>query len=410
MFQEIDTIVIGGGQAGLVMSYHLNKMGREHVVLERGRVAERWQSQRWNSLHFQFPNWSMGLPGYQFVSDDPNSFSHYSDVARFIGDYALNIKAPVRENSKVLRMEMGLDEKTYKIETENETWITRNVVIATGPFQKSAVPPSAKNLPPNIFQITATDYKCPEDLPQGAVLVVGCGASGCQIADELNKAGRKTFLSASHHRRVPRRYRGKDMFWWFEAMGRFNVTIDSFPNRRPPPSTVVTGISGGYDVNLRTFSKDGVQLLGHFTGMTDNTANFASDVNQILQSADQAYTDFIASANALNASEVEPLRRAEDIAALDSRELQTAETVNLFEENITSVIWATGHQYDFDWVQLPILESGGKPIHQRGVTSQRGVYFLGLHWMHTFESGLLSGVGEDAAYIADHIANMTGQF
>jgi len=408
MVEEIDTVVIGGGQSGLAMSHHLSHAGRAHVVLERGRVAERWHSQRWNSLRFQFPNWSVRLPGHQLVSDEPDAFSHYSAVAKFIGDYARIIKAPVRENTNVLGLRSGPQGKTYIVEIEDGNLVARNVVIATGPFQKPLIPDLGKNLPKGIFQIPATDYKSPDDLPQGAVLVIGSGASGCQIADELNKVGRKTFLCASRHRRVPRRYRGKDMFWWFEALGRFNVNIDSFPNRQPPPSVVVTGIDGGYDVNLRDFAAEGGHLLGHLTSVADSTVSFASDVNHVLDGADQAYLDFIFAADELNLDDVEPLQNGVRFEPPNWPALQTAEDLNLYSENITTVIWATGHQYDFDWVHLPIFEPNGKPIQQRGVTSQRGIYFLGLHWMHTFKSGILPFVGEDAAYIANHLANMSG--
>ena len=411
MAEHHDTVIIGGGQAGLAMSFHLHERGREHVILERQRVGERWRSERWNSLHFQFPNWSIRLPGMTYTGAEPDQFSHHTNITGFIEDCARSIAAPVRENSEVTALRRDAVTDDYLVETQNRTIRTRSVIIATGPFQRPFIPAFCDGLPSSILQIDAARYRSPNELPPGAVLVVGSGASGCQIADELYHSGRTVFLSVSRHRRVPRRYHGKDMFWWFEKLGRFDITIDVFPSRKYPPSTVVTGVNGGYDVDIRQFAKEGVQVLGHVEGISDGNMALAQDVNETLNEADKAYGDFIAAADALlvqsdlrSTLEMDERPAARGIV----RDIEIKQTLNLHESNIGAVIWATGHRFDFGWVHLPLFDFLGAPIQNRGVTSCRGIYFLGLHWMHTFKSGLLSFVGEDAAYLAHYMdANST---
>lgn len=411
MAEHHDTVIIGGGQAGLAASFHLRERGREHVILERRRVGERWRSERWNSLHFQFPNWSISLPGMTYAGAEPDQFSHHTNITRFVEDCARRIEAPVRENSEVTALRWDAATDDYLVETQNGTIGARNVIIATGPFQRSFIPGFCDGLPASIHQIDAARYRSPNELPPGAVLVIGSGASGCQIADELYHSGRTVFLSVSRHRRVPRRYHGKDMFWWFEKLGRFDITIDTFPNRKYPPSTVVTGVNGGYDVDIRRFAMEGVQILGHVQGISDGKVALASDVNEILEGADKAYADFIAAADALLVqSDLRSSLEMNDSPSPPAiaRNIEIQQTLNLHETNIGAVVWATGHRFDFGWVHLPLFDSLGAPIQNRGVTNCRGVYFLGLHWMHTFKSGLLSFVGEDAAYLADYLdANST---
>ena len=243
------------------------------------------------------------------------------------------------------------------------------------------------------------------------MLVFGSGASGCQIADELNAAGRRVYLSASRHRRVPRRYRGRDMIWWFERMGRFDVTIDSFPGGRYPPSTVVTGVGGGYDVDLRQLARDGVCLLGRVTAIVKNKVVLGDDLTAILDGADQALAAFITAAEALaERPEVaadllpSPAPRPQTVPSSSDAHTQADRSqLDLAEVGIGSVIWATGHQFDLNWVDLPVFDAAGRPDQVRGVTACAGLYFLGLHWMHTFKSGQLSYVSEDAAHVARHL-------
>lgn len=410
MAEHHDTVIVGGGQAGLAMSFHLHERGREHVILERGRVGERWRSERWNSLHFQFPNWSMRLPGMAYAGAEPEQFSHNAMVTSFIEDCARKIDAPIRENTEVIALRRDAANENYLVETQEGILKAHNVVIATGPFQRPFIPAFCNGLPSSILQMDAARYRSPDELPPGAVLVVGSGASGCQIADELYHSGRAVILSVSRHRRVPRRYRGKDMFWWFEKLGRFDITIDTFPNHKYPPSTVVTGVNGGYDVDIRQFAKDGVQVVGHVEGISDGNVALASDVNETLNAADKAYADFMVAADTLLVqSDLRASLELDDSPSLSgiAADIKIKQTLNLQEANIGTVIWATGHRFDFGWVHLPIFDSLGAPIQTRGVTSCRGIYFLGLHWMHTFKSGLLSFVGEDALYLANYMESIS---
>jgi putative flavoprotein involved in K+ transport len=237
MRERHDTVIIGGGQAGLAMSAVLQQRGWEHVVLERRRVGERWRTERWESLRFQFPNWSLELPGYAYSGDDPDGFAHWREILRVVEDYAVRTRAPVREHTEVT--ELRTDDGGFALSVPDGTIYARQVVVATGPFQRPRIPQFAETVAPSVFQTDPTCYRRPEDLPDGAVLVIGSGASGCQIGDELLRAGRTVFLSVSRHRRVPRRFRGKDVYWWLDRMGRFAQTIDSFPGGggpRPPSS------------------------------------------------------------------------------------------------------------------------------------------------------------------------------
>jgi putative flavoprotein involved in K+ transport len=281
----------------------------------------------------------------------------------------------------------------------------RRVVLATGPFQRPFVPPMSQDVRPWVLQTDPIRYRCPEQLPPGAVLVVGSGASGCQIADELLHAGRTVFLSVSRHRSIPRRYRGRDVYWWLEKMGRFAQTIDSFPGRRWPPSIVVTGVNGGYDVNVRQLAADGVRVVGRVAGASGGQVAIEANANQILDEADAAYAGFLSAARELAAQSTgEDFADEQPAASTDPAAVGEVGSLNLAKEHIGTIIWATGYAYDLGWLKAPVLDTAGGPVQRRGVTQVPGLYFLGLHWMHTIKSGLLSGVGNDAEYLAEHMA------
>jgi putative flavoprotein involved in K+ transport len=237
-----DTLIVGAGQAGLAMSAVLQRHGREHVVLERRRVGEGWRTERWDSLRFQFPNWSLQLPGWRYQGGEPDGFAHCAEIVRIIEDYAASTRAPVSEHIEVVGLRQDGAGAGFVLSLAGGSIRARRVVLATGPFQRPRIPPMSHGVSPSVLRTDPARYWCPEQLPSGAVLVVGSGASGCQIADELLRAGRTVFLSVSRHRRIPRRYRGRDVCWWLEKMGRFAQTIDSVPGRQWPPSIVVTGV------------------------------------------------------------------------------------------------------------------------------------------------------------------------
>jgi putative flavoprotein involved in K+ transport len=403
MREHHDTVIIGGGQAGLAMSAVLQERGLEHVVLERRQVGERWRTERWESLRFQFPNWTLELPGYAYRGDDPNGFAHWREIVRVIEDYAASTRAPVREHTEVT--ELRAEDGGFALSVPDGTIHARQVVVATGPFQRPRIPPLSEGVPPSVRQTDPTRYRAPEDLPDGSVLVVGSGASGCQIGDELLRAGRTVFVSVSRHRRVPRCFRGRDVYWWLERMGRFAQTIDTFPGRRWPPSTVVTGVNGGYDVNVRQMAADGVRVLGRVVGASDGALAIARDANEVLDEADAAFSDYVAAAREFAAANPDvPLAEEEPtgIAELPAA-VAEVESFDLRRENVATIIWATGYHSDYAWLRIPVFDARGRPLQQRGVTQVPGLYFLGLHWMHTFKSGLFSGVGSDAQYLAGHM-------
>jgi putative flavoprotein involved in K+ transport len=407
MPEHHDIVIVGAGQAGLAMSAVLQRYGREHVLLERRRVGERWRAERWDSLRFQFPNWSLQLPGWRYTGADPDGFAHHSEIVRIIEDYAASTRAPIREHTEVTGVELDGGGAGFVLSVAGASIHARRVVLATGPFQSPFIPPMSQDVWPWVLQTDPTRYRRPEQLPAGAVLVVGSGASGCQIADELLHAGRTVFLSVSRHRRVPRRFRGRDVYWWLEKMGRFTQTIDSFPGRLWPPSIVVTGVNGGYDVNVRQLAADGVRVVGRVAGASGGQVAIEANADQILDEADTAYAGFLSAARELAAQGT-----GEDLAG-DQPAASTgppgpvgeAWSLDLAREQIGTIIWATGYAYDLGWVKAPVLDNAGRPVQRRGITRTPGLYFLGLHWMHTIKSGLLSGVGNDAEYLAEHIAS-----
>jgi len=402
MKEQIETVVIGAGQAGLVMSYYLRQVGQEHVLLERHRVADRWRRERWDSLNFQFPNWSLRLPGYAYHARDPEGFANKEDVAAFIDEYAHVIGAPVRCGVEVRALRRDSESARYVLDTSHGTIEALHVVLATGPFQVPSVPAQAASLPREITQLHASHYMNPEQLRPGAVLVVGTGSSGCQIAEELYQAGRTVYLSVSLHKRAPRRYRGKDILFWLNVLGRFDTPIDSLPERKIPPPLLLTGANGGHDVDLRTFAAHGVVLLGRFRDVRDGAVAFDNDVEQRLAYADQSLVEFVRCAD--DYAETVGMDSADEVGSelalpLPMKEGGTSTTLDLRAANVNSIVWCTGYKYAFDWVNVPIFDAAGVPAQRRGVTRCHGVYFLGLHWMHNMRSGVLFGVEDDAAYL-----------
>jgi len=401
--ERIETVVIGGGQAGLTMSHGLSRLGRPHVVLERHRIAERWRTERWESLRFQFPNWAMRLPGFGYTGDAPDVFAPRDEVVRFIEDYAAFIRAPVRTGIDVRRVGRAPGADGFLIETDAGTMIAHNVLFATGPYQRPVIPAAAQGIG-DVVQIAAGDYRDPDQLPAGGVLVVGSGASGCQIAEELMRAGRSVCLSVGLHRRIPRRYRGKDVIWWITELGLDDKIADEAATRQAP--LLISGAYGGNTVDLRGYAAAGMVLLGRMLDARDGVVGFAPDLTENLAKGDESFAGFLRIADAhvdrqglaLPAEHLpvttfpEP---ASDIASLDLR-----------AAGIASVIWATGYRYDFDWIDLDVFDPSTRaPRHRRGVTDVPGAYFLGLPMLHKTKSSFLSGVGEDADFLADRIAD-----
>jgi len=405
MEERHETVIVGGGHAGLAMSHHLSRRGRAHVVLERGRVAERWRSERWDSLCFQFPNWSLALPGQPYDGPEPDGFASRDEVVRFIDRYREAIAAPVRTGVHVTAVRAAPDRDGFRLETAHGVLDATNVVVATGPYQEPVVPALAGALPSRLVQVHSRAYRNPSSLPPGAVLVVGSGASGCQIVEDLLAAGRRVLLSVGRHRRFPRRYRGRDMFWWMERMGALDQTLDERPEARDRPNPLVTGVGGGHDIDLRCYAARGVTLLGHVAGIDGARLRLADDLGTQLAGGDEGVAVFTRAVDAYVARAGLAIPEEPAPAAPPPVAAPTAiRTLDLDAESITSVIWATGFRRDFGWIHLPVLEGNGEPIHRRGVTACAGLYFLGLPWLHTLKSSVLCGVGRDAEHLAERIA------
>lgn len=399
MTEAIDTVVIGAGQAGLAMSWHLRERGCDHVVLERARVAQRWRSERWDSLRFQFPNWMIRLPGRAYNGADPDGFMRRDDVAAFIVEYAEATRAPVRCGVNVERLSVSPAGR-FRINTDAGTLEARSVVVATGPYQVPSVPPFATALSRRVHQVTANRYSNPASLPEGGVLVVGSGASGYQIAEDLLRAGRHVWLSVGRHRRVPRRYRGRDFGWWQEQMRTGEITSDKLPDDFLPP--LLTGIDGGRDADLRRLAIEGVRLVGSARDANDTRIALDDDVEALLAKGDEGVTAFIAAVDRYveaQGIDVPPATIAPPLRFTAS----PIESLDLDDKGVRSIVWATGYRYDYRWIDCAVFDERGRPSQRRGVTGVRGLYFLGLPRLYKVKSSFLWGVGEDAEYLAEQI-------
>ena len=386
----------------MAMSYYLGQLGREHLILERQRVAERWRSERWDSPTFQSPNWNIHLPGFAFQAADPDAFASRNDVLGFIESYAAFIHAPLRCGLAVTALRQAPDSARLIVETRANQLVAKNVVIATGPFQ---VPADPLPIGGTALHLHSSRYRNPQLLPPGAVLVIGSGNSGYQIAEELCSTGRRVYLSVSRHRRVPRRYRGKDYIWWYEALGDGDTTVDQRKASRLSP--LFTGVRGGHDADLRRLAADGVVLLGSVLNGQSGRLTIAGDLGENLMRGDASLVEFTGRADehaARNGLDF-PKERTE-VQHTEISDL--ALTLDLAAADISTVIWANGFRYDFNWIDLPIFANGNPssnrlPAHKRGITSVPGVYFLGLPWLHKLKSAFLNGVGEDAEHLAEQI-------
>ncbi|HMF23135.1 MAG TPA: NAD(P)-binding domain-containing protein [Pseudolabrys sp.] len=405
----IDTLIIGGGQAGLAMSHMLSQRDCPNIVVERQRIAERWRTERWDGLRFQFPNWSIQLPDFPFSHSDPDAFATSDEIVGYLTAYAKFIGAPVRCGVNVQSLRRRDCSIGFVAETSEGRIEAANVVLATGPYQHPIIPTLLSNNA-TVFQVHSNRYRRPEQLPSGAVLVIGSGASGVQIAEELLRAGRQVYLSVGRHRRMPRRYRGRDLIWWLSALRLDQTPVEKRgPDRSLP---LITGAYGGHTLDFRQLAAQGVRLLGHLTAAHDDWLDFAPDLAASLAHGDAAYEGFLdlvdahVERNGLNVPR-EPSARTNSLDPADL--IEPLRAINLRTANIGSVIWATGYGFDLSWIDVPVLDAHGQPLHRHGVTDVPGMYFIGLQWLSKMTSSFLSGVGDDAARLADHIAGRRNQ-
>lgn len=407
--QTINTLVVGAGQAGIAASEHLGQLGVEHLVLERQRIAQAWRTGRWDSLVANGPAWHDRFPGLEFKGDR-DGFPGKDEVADYFEDYVRQIKAPVRTGVEVRRVTRNQGRPGFTVQTSEGVIEARNVIAATGPFQVPVIPPIAPAAPAapadgRLLQIHSAHYHRPAQLPEGAVLVVGAGSSGVQIADELQRAGRKVFLSVGAHDRPPRAYRGRDFCWWLGVLGEWDAAIAK-PGREHV-TIAVSGARGGHTVDFRALGHQGITLVGLTESFADGRVRFRDDLAENIANGDANYLAMLDAAddyirrNGLDLPEEPEARRR-----LPDPECMThpLRELDLAAAGITSIIWATGYRVDFSWLQVDSFEPGGKPRHHRGVGHEPGIYFLGLPWLSRRGSSFIWGVWHDAKFVADHIA------
>lgn len=401
MTESTHTLVIGGGQAGVATSAHLQKHGVPHLVLERARIAERWRTERWDSLVANGPAWHDRFPEAEFEGLDPEAFAGKEDVAAYFERFAKTRKLPIRTGVEVTRLERA--GQGFRATTKDGVIEAQNVVVATGPFQKPVIPTVITD--PGITQLHSNAYRNPAALPAGAVLVVGAGSSGAQIAEELVRAGRKVYISVGPHDRPPRRYRGQDFVWWLGKLGKWDM-------KAPTPGTehvtiAVSGAYGGHTMDFRRLAGLGVTLLGRAEEYRDGMLHFANDLATNIANGDRNYlsvldeADAYARANGLDLPE-EP--GARQLLPLPACVTDPILALDLKQEGIATVIWATGFRLDFGWIDLDIFREDGRPRHQDGVTEVPGLYFVGLPWLSCRGSAFIWGAWKDADRLAAHIA------
>jgi putative flavoprotein involved in K+ transport len=406
--ERIDIAIIGAGQAGLALSYWLRQQGREHLLIEAAsRVGEVWRTQRWDSFTLVTPNWSLQLPGMPYDGNDPHGFLPRDEIVAYLERYAAFVAPEIRFDTRVTAVATNPSGHGFRVETTRGPLGADNVVVASGSFQAPRRLHGGERLTTELVQLDSSQYRNPEALPPGAVLVVGSAQSGCQIAEELYQSGRKVYLAIGSAGRAPRRYRGRDIFWWLITIGFFDQTVESLPSPRVrfAGNPHLSGKNGGRTLNLHRFARDGVTLLGHLDAIDGQTLHVAPDLRDCLERADRFAADLTKAIDAHIArtgmdappDDGEPELR-DGFAGEPIREL------DLQASGISAVIWATGYRHDFSWLKLPsLLDGDGYPVQRRGVSPLPGLFFVGLHWLHTRKSGLFAGVGEDAAYVAEAI-------
>jgi putative flavoprotein involved in K+ transport len=408
----IDTVIVGAGHAGLAVSRLLTDAGRDHVVLDRGGVAERWRSERWDSLHLLTPNWMTRLPGWCYAGPDPDGYLSAGELVQHLERYAASFRAPVVFNTPVVEISETRRPgcARFSVITGSGPWHARHVVVATGPHGRPYVPSGLSDISSRVEVLTASSYRNPDTLPPGGVLVVGASASGVQIADELRRAGREVTIAVGRHTRMPRRYRGMDSFWWLEATGRLARTIDQMPDiaaARQENSLQLIGRTEahlrGSDLDLQTLQDRGVHLLGRLEGVVGTDALFRDDLSQRVAEADRrmhhvldTVDEYIDKAG-LNREVLPALRPGAVIVSAPVTRL------NLAAENIRTVIVAAGYRPDHRWLQVPVLEPDGSIRQHRGVTPAPGLYVVGQYFQHRRDSGFIDGVRHDARYVVDHL-------
>jgi putative flavoprotein involved in K+ transport len=406
--KRTDTLIIGGGQAGLAMSRCLSDRSVDHVVVERGRVAERWRSERWDSLRLLTPNWQTRLPGFRYEGPDPHGYMTMPELVRFFEQYAASFAPPVETETAVVSVKRS--GSGFRVDTTRGAWLARTVVVATGYNDLPLVPPAASKLAPRLEQIVTTEYRNPGQLPSGGVLVVGASATGIQLAEEIQSSGRQVMLAVGRHLRLPRMYRGRDILWWLDAMGVFDDTVEGVFDlhaSRAQPSLQLAGHPDRRSLDVATLGRQGVRLAGRLLGADREAVAFDGDLIATTVASDLKLADVLRRIDGFIArSEWAPYAPAPEPfeptwpAAIDIGR----ETIDLRSAGIKTVIWATGFRRAYPWLKVPVFDDDGEIRHRSGVTPVAGLYVLGMHFQRRRKSAFIDGVGDDAAFLAHRIA------
>lgn len=401
--QEVEVLVVGAGQAGIAMSEHLGAQGIPHLVVERDRIAERWRSWRWDSLVANGPAWHDRFPGLEF-DVAPDGFAGKEEVADYLVAYADKVDAPIRTGVEVSSVRKMDGRAGFRVETSEGSIDARFVVAATGAFQKPVIPPLVPETA-GLHQIHSSDYHNPQQLPDGGVLVIGAGSSGVQIADELRQAGRDVHLAVGPHDRPPRSYRDRDFCWWLGVLGKWDLAAP--PRGAEHVTIAVSGARGGHTVDFRDLAASGITLLGMAGPYRDGVMTFAPDLRQNIEHGDANYLSMLDEADAYVARNGVDLPEEPQARAFGpDPECMTNPigSIDLAAAGITSIVWAVGFAFDYGWLQVDAFDENGRPRHQRGVSTEPGIYFLGLPWQSRRGSSFIWGVWHDAKYLADQIA------
>lgn len=407
--KRTNTIIIGAGQAGLALSRCLTDLRIDHVLLERGRVAQRW-TERWDSLRLLSPNWMTRLPGWRYQGDRPDGFMTRDEVTSFLSAYARSFDAPVEEQTTVERVTATAD--GWEVETDGGLWRSQNVVIATGFTQETRVPEVAKALPSTIVQVSSSSYRRPEQLPEGGVLVVGASASGIQLADELVGSGREVTIAVGRHTRVPRSYRGRDIMVWLDRIGSLHRPLSDMPNpdeAKREPSLQLIGSEEGRSIDLAALAEKGVRVAGRLVGVENGRARFADGLQKTTATADYQMGRLLAridrhlAAHGMEKAFPEP----EPWSLVPKFESPT--DLDLSRAGIRSVLWATGYRRSYPWLEADLLDASGEVRNHRGRTLAPGLFIIGMQFMIRRNSSFIDGVGRDAGEIAEAIARRANE-
>lgn len=395
-------VVIGGGQAGLSASYYLKQHGIDHVVFEKKTMVHKWREQRWDAFCLVTPNWQCQLPDHPYDGNDPHGFMIKDEIIGYVDRFIRKVDAPVFEHTAVTALEKTGD--LYRVETSAGTVTADSVILATSLYSDPAIPRAAERLPDGIMQLHTADYRNSDQLPEGGVIVVGSGQSGCQIAEDLHLAGRKVHMATGNAPRCARFYRGRDVVDWLSDIGQYDITVehDGMGKKKHDTNHYLTGRDGGRDIDLRKFALEGMALYGRMSGVSNGKMLFEPNLTANLDGADRVYNGINAlidkhiAANNIDAPAGSPY------VPLWEPEIEPTE-IDLVAEGVGTVIWATGFRPDWSFVALPIFDGTGYPVHRHGVTSVDGAYVLGMPWLWTWGSGRFLSVGKDAEYVVGQL-------